>query len=185
MRRNAGRSRGRLERRRGSTLIEIMISLALVLVGMLALFRVIGTSVRGSSTSSRLSQAQTRAITILESFRQSPALALGCLANTSAVASWANCEAICLATLTTAKYDGCIYTMDRFSILSQPASDMGQVADRNLQKYVLDSRTQVRLAGVNSNVYDIDLYVGWNEDNTLANPAQHIVHLRTGVFPVQ
>jgi type II secretory pathway pseudopilin PulG len=110
------RSASRIQRRRGTTLVEVLVALGMVLVGMLAMFRVLGTSVNGSSTASRLSQAQMRAITILESIRHSPRLALECLSVT-APTDWRNCEQICYNSLPTPQFDACIYTIDRFSII--------------------------------------------------------------------
>jgi Tfp pilus assembly protein PilV len=179
----------RSRRRRGTTLVEVLVALGMVLVGMLAMFRVLGTSVSGSSTASRLSQAQTRAITILESIRHSPSLALACLA-ANPPSNWASCEQICWSALPTPRYDACIYTMSRFSIVKSPAgTTLGQTVDRSQQAYVLDTNSTtgsaVALGGVNNNVYDVQVVVGWNDDNTATLPPQHTVRLRTGVFPVQ
>ena len=56
-------------RQRGATLVEVLISLAIVLVGMAGLFRVLASSIAGSTAASRISQAQLRAQLILESIR--------------------------------------------------------------------------------------------------------------------
>ena len=183
-RRYAGR------RRKGSTLIEVMISMGIVLVGMLVLFGVLGTSISGSSTASRVSQAETRAITILESIRHSPPLALSCLAQ-NIPANWSACEQVCLNALTQQNFDGCIYTMSRFSIVHAPGQDMGQAVDRSLQLYSLNNYSGVHVAGQYNNVYDIDVVISWNDNNTdssstvAGTSGYHSVHLRTGVFPVQ
>jgi Tfp pilus assembly protein PilV len=174
---------------RGSTLIEVMISMGIVLVGMLALFSVLGTSINGSSSASRITQAETRAITILESIRHSPPLALACLVNNGGPANWSACEQLCLTALPNQNYDGCIYTLGRFTVVNAP-TDMGQTVDRSLQTYLLDPRSRVTLAGTNNNVFDIDVFVSWNDDNSSDTsnpnkPGYHAVHLRTGVFPNQ
>lgn len=179
---------------RGATLIEIMISLAVVLVGMLALFRVLATSIVGSSTASRISQAQTRAMTLAESMRHSPTLALNCLANTTGN-NWNNCEPICLGQLPNqSKPDACIYSMQRFAALAAPDptgasanATTGQLVDRNQQLYIVDPSSKVTIAGANKTVYDVDVVIGWNDDNSAnANAGQagyHTVRIRTGVFP--
>jgi type II secretory pathway pseudopilin PulG len=178
----------------GATLIEIMISLVIVLVGMLALFKVLSTAVVGSSTASKLSQAQTRAMTILESIRHSPKVALSCLSTTPNPSNWKTCEQTCLSQLTNQKWDSCIYTIDRFSVISGPdptganpyatGPTGGQFADRNQQNYVVDAKSAVTIAGPNNNVFDVDITVGWNDDGSASTSAgYHSVRVRTGVFP--
>lgn len=189
-----------------------MISLALVLVGMLALFKVLTSSISGSATSSRMSQAQVRLMTIIESLRHSPAdsnnagklTALDCLVAAQAPndykpSNWQACETTCMNLLGTAKRDGCIYSMDSFSVINAPDfkgassySNNGQQVDRSLQQYIIDPRSRVKTAGPNNTVYDIDLWVGWWDDNSTTLPTQaqitagvipgyHTAHFRTGV----
>jgi Tfp pilus assembly protein PilV len=160
---------------RGATLIEVLISLALVLVGMLALFAVLSSSVVGTSTASRLSQAQARALSIAASIRVAPRPALDCLKATAA-SSWSNCETICLTNQTG--------TANNQSVtVAHPFVDGGQVADRSHQLYALDpTSTKVVLSGANSGVYDVTIVVGWNDDGSATTPFRHSLTIRTGVF---
>jgi type II secretory pathway pseudopilin PulG len=189
----------RRRRQEGATLLEIMISLALVLLGMLALFKVLTTSISGSATSSRLSQAQVRLITILESIRHSPTdtngipVVMNCLMANTPGPNWSACETLCKSLLTNPTQDACIYTLQSFSFI--PAPDPtgasahkagGQTLDRNLQQYVIDpDDTKIQLAGTNGFVYDVTLTIGWNDDNgTQYQPIAgwHQVKIRTGIF---
>jgi len=77
-------------RARGTTLVEVMISMSLVLAGMLALFRVLGASVAGSATASRFVQAELRASSLVETVRLAPAATLSCLAAHGS-AGWSAC----------------------------------------------------------------------------------------------
>jgi type II secretory pathway pseudopilin PulG len=184
----------RRRRQRGATLLEIMISLALVLVGMLALFKVLTTSISGTSTSSRLSQAQVRAITILESIRHSPMntfgnpVVLSCL-QTNNPSNWTACETLCKSLLTAPSQDACLFTLPSFSVIKEAGTAGTQVRDRSQQFYIMDTNnSSVTLAGTNGKVFDVQLIIGWNDDNDQANIVAgnshgwHQVKLRTGVF---
>jgi prepilin-type N-terminal cleavage/methylation domain-containing protein len=191
--------RRRIRSDRGATLIEIMISMAVVLVGMLAMFGVLRSSITGSASAQRLAQAQLRAQTVLESIRQSPNAALSCLAANSPN-NWTHCETLCQAALTVKNPDGCIYTMGSFAKLHAPdvsgASSFdttnGQMKDRTGQQYVIDQNSDadkgswVRVGGTNGTIYDIHVVVGWNDDGGITdtnNAAYHRVVLRSGVLP--
>ena len=180
-------------RDRGTTLIEILISVAVVLVGMLALFQTLGTSVTGSSTASKLSQAQQRAVMVMENIRIAPTPALECLRNTAA-SLWNTCEDICRAKQQgpgPASDDVCVY-----STLSKANTGLQYDHDYNQQKYFLVSSnpvhgnkpgggiSQVSLQGVGGRVYDAQVVIGWRDDNdpTKADPPDHFVVLRSGVF---
>src|SRR5262249_53907595 len=115
------RTMRRSRNERGTTLVEILISLTVVLIGMLALFRVLASSVAGAATASRLNQAQLRAESILEAIRIAPAPALACLA-ANAATNWSNCETICKVNQTSAQADSqtCIYTTSSMTILAAP-----------------------------------------------------------------
>jgi type II secretory pathway pseudopilin PulG len=83
-------------RQRGATLLEVMISLAVVLGGTLAMVSVLGSSLAGSASAARVDQAEARAQMLLESLRLAPPAALECLAAT-APAEWSRCQAGCAA----------------------------------------------------------------------------------------
>lgn len=123
-------------RARGTTLVEVMISMALVLVGMLALFRVLGTSISGSATASHFSQAELRAETLVEAIRMAPPAALTCL-STTAPASWSTCGA---------------------------SFALGASTDRNGQAYLLDGKSRVVAGGASGNFYDVTVVVGFSDD---------------------
>ncbi|HZS37320.1 MAG TPA: prepilin-type N-terminal cleavage/methylation domain-containing protein [Polyangia bacterium] len=191
-------------RAKGATLVEILISLAVVLVGMLALFRTLAVSVVGSGTSSRISQAQLRATAILEAIRAAPKPALDCLVTTTAP-GWAACETVCQANLTsplTTKPQACIFTTATAAALSGPsAQGLVQLpsTDRAGQQYGLvyfsvppiapdgsTRTTAVTTGGPGGLVYDIQVTVGWHDDGTagVSNPpvnGDHFVTLRTAV----
>ncbi len=121
---------------RGTTLIEVMISMALVLVGMLALFRVLGTSIAGSAAASRFSQAELRAETLIEAIRMAPSSALTCL-STTAPSGWPSCGA---------------------------AYAIAAPTDRSGQRYVLDGKSAVVAGGTSGNLYDVTVVVGFTDD---------------------
>ncbi|HWE31235.1 MAG TPA: hypothetical protein VHB97_24680 [Polyangia bacterium] len=126
----------RRRRSRATTLVEVMISMGLVLVGMLALLRVLVTSITGSATASHFTQAELRAATLVETMRLAPASALGCLA-TTASASWSTCGA---------------------------AFALAPATDRNGQRYVLDGASRVTAGGASGNFYDVTVVVGFTDD---------------------
>ncbi|MCU1277203.1 MAG: hypothetical protein JWM53_749 [bacterium] len=144
-------------RQRGTSLVEIMLSMGVALVGVLALFRVLITSITGSATASHLTQAQLRAASLVEAVRLAPRATASCLvAKTSA--SWTTCGA-------------------SFAL---------QSPDRNGQAYVLDPASAVTVSGANGSAFDVLVVVGFNDDNstgTTAGSGYHTVALRTGVYP--
>lgn len=187
-------TRRRRRRARGATLIEILISLAVVLVGMLALFKTLATSVTGSMTASRLTQAQQRAVLVTEAIRVAPKPAIRCLASTAA-SGWAACEAVCRANLLSGqanKAEACVYTT--FDVKDESGCTGCTLAvneDKTQQSYAVVAAnpkqptavSQVRVSGLGSTVYDSQVVIGWRDDNT--DPSQapdHWVTLRSGVF---
>jgi Tfp pilus assembly protein PilV len=187
------------------TLLEVLISLGLVVIGMLGMFASLSTATNGSSAASRLSQAQARAQAIVEAIRVSPAATLDCLATTPAN-NWAGCEltgaGACLTNLGSdagaPSADFCVYTPASMARWKGPPAGGGvspptnQSLDRQGQPYqlVYDSTTPlgprssfVQKVGPSGRVYDIQVTIGWNDDGTAggANP-KHVVTMRTGVF---
>ena len=65
---------------RGATIIEVLISLVLVVIGLLGVYSAYTASVRASSHGMRLTQATARAERQLEILRNAPAAAIKCLA---------------------------------------------------------------------------------------------------------
>jgi type II secretory pathway pseudopilin PulG len=179
-------------RDRGTSLVEIMVSLMVVLVGMLALFRTLGTSVTGSMTASRMTQAQQRAVLVAEAMRVAPPPALTCLAGTKA-AGWDACELTCLAYLTgpTKSRDACVYknlNTKQFGGTATLALDQ----DGTQQRYDVVTKSDkggpvasVTTTGMSltAALYEFQIVVGWNDANTAAdkNP-DHYVVLRSGVY---
>jgi Tfp pilus assembly protein PilV len=198
-------------RARGATLVEILISLAIVLIGMLALFRTLAVSVAGAGTSSHISQAQLRAAAILESIRSAPKSALDCL-TINTPPSWGACETTCLnayptSTTPTVTPQACIFTTASVAQLKGPmTSTTGTAAagqlpstDRSGQQYAVvyfstpevapdgSTRTSfVEKTGPGNAVYDVQVSIGWRDDGTTAvsDPAvsgDHFVTLRSAV----
>lgn len=164
---------------RGATLLEILIALAVVLLGVMGLFRVLSAASRGSTSAQQFTQATARARQILEATRMASATVLGCLAATP-VTQWATCEGQCRQELgAQASPESCVFAT---------LSANHQATDRSLQAYqvVFDAgdltrSSWVRTAGATGRVYDIQITLGWN-DNGAAAPVQHRVTLRSAVF---
>jgi type II secretory pathway pseudopilin PulG len=188
----------RRRRTRGMTLIEVMISLALVIVGMLALMATLSTATVGSSMSQRLSQAQARAQMIIEAIRGAPKPTLDCLATTAA-SSWSSCEsgttASCLQNqvndMGTQNIASCIFTIGSMANIPGPRagtpSVTNETVDRNGQPYQLyynatspQSTSVVKNA---NNLYDVQVTIAWSDNGTAGGSGpQHFVTLRTGIF---
>lgn len=188
---------------RGVTLVEVMISLGIVLVGLVALFRILGSSIAGSATASRLSQAQARATVILENVRNAPASTLGCL-TAQLPANWGTCETDCrnAQTMAGAPLDKCVFQPASMSTIPGPAMQTmasgfdtgGQASDRAQQQYSLvyagtfvERDTFARRSGTNSRIVEVQVAIGWNDNNTVGAIAttttyDHVVSFRTGVF---
>lgn len=97
-------------RQGGLTLLEIMLSMAVVLVGMAALFRVLSVASRGSQASQRITQALARAEHVSEAMRTLPPSVLDCLVINPATA-WNNCETLCRTRLgPLASAEACVFS---------------------------------------------------------------------------
>lgn len=110
--------------------------MGLVMVGMLALLRVLGSAITGSASASHFTQAELRAGSLLEAMRLAPAAALTCL-STTASASWSTCGA-------------------SFALLAP--------LDRTGQRYVIDGQSRVTVGGASGNFYDITVVIGFSDD---------------------
>lgn len=190
-------------RTHGATLIEVMMSLAIVLVGMLALFRILGSAAVGSGTAARSNQALMRASLLLENMRQAPQATLACLASNNPD-NWTVCETSCRALLTgaSAPADLCVFTPASMAAIPGPAmatmgngyASSGQSTDRAQQAYslVYDGTrgvrdTFVRVTGANTRIYEMQITIGWNDSNVTgaiatATTYEHALTLRSGVF---
>jgi prepilin-type N-terminal cleavage/methylation domain-containing protein len=166
---------------RGVTLLEVMISMAVVLVGMLGLFRVLGSSIQGSAAARRFTQGQARMQQIHEAIRTVPKVVLDCLAGNPAT-QWDTCELLCKNTLgPTASPQACV-----FYTLATAKQDQ----DSGTQQYAvvvdpndLTRTTRVTSTGVSGRVYDVMITVGWNDDGTAdAAQPQHRVTARSALF---
>ncbi len=193
---SATETRGRPPRRRarGMTLVEILISLALVLAGVMVMFRTLGSAAQGGSFGSQMAQAQMRASAILEAIRNAPASSLTCLV-ANAATGWSACETDCKNAQTGAGAtlpQSCIFTTAAFSNIVGPTVGTYHdlQVDRSGQKYAVVysnanptvyRTTFVRQTGPGKRVYDVQVTVGWNSDPVGATP-NHFVTLRSGVF---
>jgi type II secretory pathway pseudopilin PulG len=177
------------QRQSGVTIMELLMSLIVIVVGMMVIFRVLSSSVQGGQQSSRVAQAQQRAEAIIEAIRLAPSAAITCL-TTTAPAAWggANCEQTCLAAQTayaagTAKQSTCVFTPDSFLYVPGPTTPVNtpdQRADRQGQKYFFVANkpappptqpatygtTYVRLVDAALRTAEITITIGWNDDNT-------------------
>jgi Tfp pilus assembly protein PilV len=79
---------------KGATLVEVLLSLAIVLGGTLAMAQVLTSSLAGSRSAARIDQAEVRAQAVLESLRVAPEAALDCLQKNS---DWSRCQELCHA----------------------------------------------------------------------------------------
>lgn len=183
-------TRGRRARRsRGTTLTEILISLAVVLIGMLALFKTLAASVSGSMTASRLSQAEQRAVLVTEAIRVAPKAALTCLEQTPST-SWETCEATCKANLASSldtKAEACIF---KSFTPGCSGCTVNLDEDKNLQRYYLVTKndkgpiSKAKVYGPGNSLHEVQIVIGWRDDNsadTSLTP-DHFVTLRSGVF---
>lgn len=95
-RRATGDGRPRLRargRERGFSIIEVMVSLLVLLIGMLGLMKVASVAVQSNQRGQRLDQASVRAQTRLEALRNVPTATLACLeAGSSPSACLSTCQ---------------------------------------------------------------------------------------------
>jgi prepilin-type N-terminal cleavage/methylation domain-containing protein len=172
---------------RGVTLIEVMLSMAVVLVGMMALFRVLSVASKGSQQSQRNTQGLARAQQIIEAMRLAPPSVLTCLSLNQASA-WDNCEVLCRQWYgAAASPQSCV-----FSTLSLN----NQNVDGTGEPYTLIFDANNPIAGsswvTNSSqwglVFDAQVVVGWSDEAqvlpaaTTCGGAVHCVALRTSIF---
>jgi len=196
-------------RKRGATLIEILISLLLITIGMLGLFATLSSVTYGSSTSNRMAQAQLRAQSIVEAVRLAPDAVLACLATATDATTWAACETTCLSSQNadmggssyspSATSSPCVFTIGTMVNIPGPkplavtGANPGQTVDRSNQPYALvfdgtrlGRDTFVTRTGAGGRVYNVQVSVGWNDSgstNVTAGAAgAHAVTLRSGVF---
>jgi Tfp pilus assembly protein PilV len=181
----------RARRSRGTTLIEILISLTVVLIGMLALFKTLATSVTGSMTASRLSQAEQRAVLVNEAIRVAPKAALLCLEQNESTA-WDTCEATCKANLTSSlatKAEACIFkNFDATDGCSSCTVKLDK--DKTNQLYYLVTKndkgpvSKVTRWGKVNGVHETQIVIGWRDDNSTdtSKTPDHFITMRSGVF---
>lgn len=166
-------------RRRGATLLEILITMAVVVLGMVVLFRVLTASTRGSVRAQQLSQALARSRTVMENIRRMPVAVLTCLSRQPAN-NWATCEATCIQTLGALATPGaCVFVT---------LASIQQEMDRSQQQYqIVDDASDparsswVTVQGTSGHLFDVQVTVGWNDDGSAA-PATHRVTLHSATF---
>ena len=120
-------------RTRGASLTEVMISMSLVLVGTLALARVLVTSITAGASASHFAQAEARAAALVEQIRLAPAPALACLAAHGG--SWSDCGA---------------------------AYGIAEPTDRGGQSYFLDGASRVS-ADASGRLFDVTVAVAFTD----------------------
>jgi type II secretory pathway pseudopilin PulG len=178
------------------SLIEVMASLLIIIVGLAGLFMALVSAIRGGASASRLAQAQARAESLLEAMRRASPQTLACLSAT-APAGWSACELTCATTMTdggVASPQACVLTVDSLTLVPGPPAGAsgatGQGMDRSGQQYALYASpadparsTFVRATGPGDRVFDVQVAIAWNDDGTAsATAAEHVLALRTGFF---
>lgn len=187
----------------GTTLIEILVSMAVVIVGMLGLYKAIGTAQMGSAAAQRHTQALARAQQVMEAIRKAPSSPnniLNCLAqkgSAATAADWTLCEANCLTDLQAmniaASPQSCVFA----NLLKA-----GQVLDSTFQNYVVVfnndqgigrstwvmNAPQGYVCQSPTCVFDIQITIGWNDDgsadyDTVTGGGGHRVTIRGAMFP--
>jgi Tfp pilus assembly protein PilV len=161
------------------TLIELLISIGVVMVGMLGMLRVLSAAVEGSVSAQRFSQGQTRAQEVIEAMRTAPLATLQCLVQ--GTASWAGCESSCKAALgVNASSQACVFiTLANLDAQNQDTTN-------TQYQVVTDTTDQTRssfvaVGGTSARIYDLQVTVGWNDDGTNAAPT-HRVTMHSAVF---
>jgi prepilin-type N-terminal cleavage/methylation domain-containing protein len=179
-------------RQRGTTLLEVLISMAIVVVGMLGLYKAIGSATQGSTLANRFSQAQARAQQVVEAIRKSPTTPtniLTCLSGGATVGNWQNCEASCLADL-----GGALNGNATQSCVFYTLSAASQDKDKGQVNYavVFDGTSPTRTSFVkypavvpgspclsgSCALYDVQVTIGWKDDGSVppvAGPWDHRV----------
>lgn len=120
-------------RTRGASLVEVMISMSLVVVGALALARVLVTSITAGASASHFAQAEARAAVLVETIRLAPAPALACLA--AHTGRWSACGGA-------------------YAIVAP--------TDRGGQSYFLDGTSRVS-ASASGRLYDVTVVVAFTD----------------------
>lgn len=187
--------KARTKRQRGSTLLEIMLSMAVVLVGMFFLFRVLSVASKGTQSSQRLTQGLSRAQLVLEAMRTAPPAVLDCLQRSPAT-SWATCEADCLQWMrNTPKVKG-LASAESCVFFTLSTSGLGSDATKQQYAVVYDPGNFVAQSSwiLNNSpqrsVYDAQVTIGWKDDGTASSntcAGQHCITLRTAIYrdPIQ
>lgn len=180
----------RSSRQRGSTLLEIMLSMAVVLVGMFFLFRVLSVASKGTQASQRLTQGLARAQLVLESMRAAPPSVLDCL-STTAVSSWPTCEAVCLQWMkNTPKVRG-LASAESCVFFTLATMNLGTDSTQQQYAVVYDpgalvaSSSWVMNNSPQRSVYDAQVTIGWKDDGTATSntcAGQHCITLRTAIY---
>lgn len=193
-------------RQRGATLLEIMLSMAVVLIGMLALFRVLSVASKGASAAQKYNQAAARGQQVIEAMRMTPRAVLDCLNNHTAD-QWAQCEAQCLTFFKQMTVNppvngvqGLVPQACVFSTLSNLAATLGAVPtydrDLNGQQYAVvynsgdfrDNSSWVQNTQQWRLVYEVQVTIGWKDDGSASATGgcgpgkQHCVTLRTSMY---
>jgi hypothetical protein len=163
------------------TLIELMVSIGVVMVGMLGMFKVLSAAVAGGSSAQHLTQARARAQLVVENVKSMPIAVVNCLA-ASQPPTWSACEALCKSTLGGgALAEACV-----FATLS--AASQGTDASHQAYAVVYDPTDLARSswlqqAGASGHLFDLQVTVGWNDDGSATAPQQHRVVIKSAVFP--
>jgi type II secretory pathway pseudopilin PulG len=163
------------------TLIELLVSIGVVMVGLLGMFKVLSAAVAGGSSAQHLTQARARAQLVVENVKSMPIAVVNCLA-ASPPTGWTACEALCKSTLGAgALPEACVFT-------TLGAVHQGNDASQQAYAVVYDPSDLTRSSwlqpsGASGHLFDLQITVGWNDDGTATAPQKHRVVIKSAVFP--
>lgn len=156
----------------GVTLMEVLISLVVIIIGLLGLMKVASVAVQSNTKGLRISHASDKAQARLESLKEVPTATLACLDNGSSPSS-------CLSSCTAAGGDQKACALALGLTQADPGSGVpyGDDADSTKTQYTYGFLVNA----VTANIYDIQVVVSFIDDS--ADPPKPVrVVLRTAVY---
>jgi len=150
-------------RQAGMSLLEIMVSLTILFIGMLTLFKVITVSIQTNVISRNLATATTKAQDHMEALKEVPTETLACLAGGSAPAA---CRSSCV---------------NGGTDLEHCDLALGLNTDHNTDGHgVVFTPSFGVIVGSIANTYEIEVVSQWMGEETPPRP--HRIYLKTTVF---
>lgn len=147
----------------GFTLVEVLISLTLLTVGVLAMMKVASVTVWSNQKSQRLGQATTKAESRLEALKAVPTVALNCLASGGTPAA---CQTACVS-------GGGEMQACKLAMATDPAEGLDSTNTQYTYAFLVQQIT--------TSLFDIHVMVT-HTDDTATPPRQVQTVLRTAVY---